>query len=57
MSPYPVSREGWPAIFLNPAEFAAADKAGLVDREPDRVVPRHPYFTAIIHIQGLIPCR
>ena len=28
MSPYPVSREGWPAIFLNPAEFAAADKAG-----------------------------
>jgi len=57
MSPYPVSREGWPAIFLNPAEFAAADKAGLVDREPDRVVLRHPYFTAIIHIQGLTPCR
>lgn len=55
-SPYPVSREGWPCIFLHPAIFAAADKAGYVDREPDRMVLRHPEFTAIIHIMRPIPC-
>lgn len=50
MSPYPLSREGWPCIFLHPSEFAAADKAGYVDREPDRMVLRHPDFNAVILI-------
>lgn len=57
MSPeerYPVSREGWPPIFLHPSEFAAADREGLVDRQPDRMVLRHPFF-AIIHIVRPIP--
>lgn len=54
MSPYPLSREGWPQVYLHPAQFAAADKAGYVDREPDRMVLRHPDFTAIIHIVGLL---
>jgi hypothetical protein len=57
MSPYPVSREGWPQIYLHPSEFAAADKAGYVQREPDRMVLRHPdlLFIAVIHIVGPIP--
>ena len=57
MSRYPVSREGWPRIFLHPSEFAAADRAGYVQREPDRMVLRHPdlLFIAVIHIVRPIP--
>lgn len=55
MSPYPVSREGWPQIYLHPSQFAAADQAGLVERQPDRMVLHHPNFTAIIHIVRPIP--
>ena len=60
MSPeegYPVSREGWPMIFLHPNEFAAAERAGCVQREPDRMVLRHPEleFIAVIHIVRPIP--
>lgn len=54
-SPYPVSREGWPQIYLHPSEFVAVDRVGWVDRQPDRMVLRHPNFTAVIHILGPIP--
>lgn len=53
MSRYPVSREGWPCIFLHPSEFAAADRAGYVQREPDRMVLLN--FIAVIHIVRPIP--
>jgi hypothetical protein len=52
---YSVSREGWPPIYLHPSEFAAADRAGWVEHQPDRMVLRHPNFTAIIHIMRPIP--
>jgi hypothetical protein len=56
-SPYPVSREGWPQIYLHPSEFYAADLAGLVERQPDRMLLRGPglNFTAVIHIVRSIP--
>lgn len=57
MSRYPVSREGWPCIFLHPSEFVAADRAGYVQREPDRMLLRHVdlNFIAVIHIVRPIP--
>jgi hypothetical protein len=63
MSPYPVSREGWPQIYLHPSEFAAADRAGYVERQSDRMVLRVPGIpgttglgiTAVIHIVRPIP--
>ena len=59
MQAYPVSREGWPTIYLHPSEFEAADQAGYVDRQPDRMVLSHPElsFTAVIHIVRPIPCE